>query len=193
MAKKKNEIDVYKDAPRLDRIRASYLDDKVKLTPKELQLKNIYRKAWTLMLNMYSPVQAAKVLQQDDGIPESTAFRHVKDATTLYGVIHDVDSRGLKIQTREAYWSLYQMCLKKGDIDGARKNLDSHKAMLESEVDQLFDKDKLEATKYEIVMPEDLENLMRKHLDSGVVDMNSIDGIDDISFKEISEEEEDED
>ncbi len=55
----------------------------------------------------------------------------LKNSSIILGNIAEIDVKGAKIQLREAYWMLFQKCLKNGDLESARKNLDSFHSSLD--------------------------------------------------------------
>ena len=92
----------------------------------------------------------------------------------------------------ERYWNLYQMALKKGNEDGARKALDSYKSLYNfHDTAQKVDPKKLEASNYILKLPRNANKLITKMLSAGIVDFNSL-GAEDVEFKEILENEEEE-
>lgn len=188
----KNQVSKFLKMNSLERIRHSFENDEYELSPTDETLKNRYRKAHSLLLNQYSPSQTAKELMNEYGVSQATAYRDVKNSTIILGSVADVDVKGMKVQLRESYWMLYQRCLKKDDLDGARKNLDSYRALMDSEIDQLFDLERLEPHEYHMIMPEEMKPLLESSLLSGKGIVLNFDPEDvlDVDFKEIYNTEE---
>jgi len=171
----------------LDKIRYSFEDESFELSAADEAIKLRYKRASSLFLNMYSPAQVAKMLMDEFGVSQATAYRDIKNSTIILGSIAEIDIKGAKIQLREAYWMLYQKCLKANNTEGARKNLDSYQNLLNSDIDQLFDLENLEAHEYQMVMPKEMEILLKDGLTAGKPIILNYDPEDvhDIDFKEL--------
>lgn len=91
----------------------------------------------------------------------------------------------------ERYERLYQLAMKKGDIELAKKINDSLVKLLPVVDENKVDPKKLEASNYILKLPRSTNKLITKMLTAGIVDFNSI-GAEDVEFKEILENEEEE-
>jgi len=174
-----------------DRIKASFIDDKIILSDKELKLKRRWMTAFSLMRDkIYSSGQAAKYLHKTENISIAQAYRDVNNALALFGDIHTVNTEGVKIILREAYWRLYQMAVKDGNLDQQRKALDSYKELFD--FDRNLDDEKLaekiEAHIYKITVPRDVAKALREQLNKGVIDFNQYPS-EDVEYEEISDDE----
>ncbi len=174
-----------------DRIKASFIDDEIVLSDKELKLKRRWMTAFSLMRDkIYSSGQAAKYLHKTENISIAQAYRDVNNALALFGDIHTVNTEGVKIILREAYWRLYQMAVKDGNRDQQRKALDSYKELFD--FDRNLDDEKLaekiEAHIYKITVPRDVAKALREQLNKGVIDFNQYPA-EDVEYEEISDDE----
>lgn len=177
------------------RIKAWYIDENsVALSDEDVKKKDRMIHIWSLRLNnKYSRNQVIQIMVRDHKVSQATAYRDYVLAQQLFGDLDQVNIAAERMVLAESYWNLYQMALKKGNEDGARKALDSYKSLynwLDSE--QKVDPKKLEASVYVMKLPRNTGKLITKMLTSGVVDFNSLDA-EDVEFKDITNEEEEED
>ncbi len=170
----------------IDKIMASFFDDKIELTPKQKEKKRRMETAFSHMRLMLSIQQTAKRLREEFGVSEATAYRDIKDATTIFGDIHDVNARGVRIVLREAYWRAYQLALKAEDIDLQIKALDKYKELFDWDDDMTNEelKDKIQAHIYKITLPRDVAKALKKQINTGVVDFNNFD-VEDVEYEEV--------
>lgn len=183
----KNLVSKFTGMSSLDKIRYSFEDETFPLSEADQAIKLRYKRASSLLLNMYSPAQAVKMLMDEFGVSQATAYRDVKNSSVILGSVAEIDVKGARIQLREAYWMLYQKCLKENNHEGARKNLDSYQTLLNSDIDQLFDPESLEAHDYVMEMPKEMEVLLKDVIASGKPTVLNYDPEDvhDVDFKEI--------
>jgi hypothetical protein len=182
----------------LQRIRASFLDDTISLTPKEEDTKEKCRYVFTLRLkNKYSRSQAIEMLtkeyaQSENKVSVATAYRIYNKAMFIYGELDDTDARAERMILREHYFNLYQLALKDKEIELAKKILDSYRELFNFDIDDNeLDPGKLKAHEYHIKIPRDVIKQMREQLKTGVVDFNSYPDVEDIDFKEVKDGEKD--
>ena len=148
---------------------------------------------WSLRLNnKYSKNQVIQIVMRDHKVSQATAYRDYVLSQQLFGELDNVNIAAERMVLAESYWNLYQMALKKGNEDGARKALDSYKSLYNfHDTAQKVDPKKLEASNYILKLPRSTNKLITKMLTAGIVDFNSI-GAEDVEFKEILENEEEE-
>lgn len=179
------------DSP-LQKIKASFLDDTIELTPKQKEVKEQIRFAFTLRLkNKYSPSQVVEFLQKEYGCSQATAYRIYQKAMYVFGEIDKTDIKAEKVVLREHYFNLYQLALKDKDIELAKKILDSYRELFDFNIKENdVDEGKLKAHDYRIVIGKETDKAMKEQFAKGTVDFNSYPGIEDANYKEIDGEEE---
>lgn len=176
------------------RIKAWYIDENsVILSEQENQKKDRMIHIWGLRLNQkYSKNQVIQIVMRDYGISQATAYRDYVLSQRLFGDIDNVNIAAERMVLAESYWNLYQMALKKGNEETARKCLDSYKSLYNFlDTSQKVDPKKLESSVYILKLPRNTNKLITKMLSSGVVDFNSL-GAEDVDFKEVIDNEEEE-
>lgn len=176
------------------RIKAWYIDENsVILSEQENQKKDRMIHIWGLRLNQkYSKNQVIQIVMRDYGISQATAYRDYVLSQQLFGDIDNVNIAAERMVLAESYWNLYQMALKKGNEETARKCLDSYKSLYNFlDTSQKVDPKKLESSVYILKLPRNTNKLITKMLSSGVVDFNSL-GAEDVDFKEVIDNEEEE-
>lgn len=119
------------------RIAASHIEENFALTPAEEAIKIRLRHIYSLRLNKkYSKHQAISIHMRDMNVSQATAYRDYSWAMQIYGELDKTDKQAEKMILAEAYWQLYQMALKDGDKEQARKSLDSYKTLFNFEKDE---------------------------------------------------------
>lgn len=174
------------------KIKAWYIDEtSVDLTPKELERKERLEHVWSLRKNnKYSPAQAVQILKRDHNISMATAYRDYAMAMNIFGDLDQVNIAAEKLILAESYWNLYQMALKKGVEETARKCLDSYKSLFNfNDTGDKIDPKKLEASVYKLNLPRGTKNILESMFETGVVDFNNITA-ENVTWKEVSENEE---
>jgi len=178
------------------RIKAWYIDENsVKLSQKDEKLKDILVHIWSLRINnKYTKHQIIQIIERDYPISFSTAYRYYPLAMHLFGDLDQVNLAAERMVFREKFDNLYQMALKKGDIDAATRALTQAKSLYDFHDNvQKVDPKKLEASNYIIKLPRNVTKLLTKTLSGdGVLDFNNI-GAEDVDFKVVEPEDEDED
>lgn len=175
------------------KIKAWYIDESsVDLTPKELERKERLEHVWSLRKNnKYSPAQAVQILKKNHPISMSTAYRDYAMAMNIFGDLDQVNIAAERMILAESYWNLYQMALKKGNEETARKCLDSYKSLFNfADTEQKIDPKKLEASVYKLNLPRGAKNMLEAMFQTGVADFNNITA-QDVSWKEVDNNEED--
>jgi hypothetical protein len=173
------------------RIKASYInEDSVVLSPKEQDKKERLVKIWGLRLNnKYSPHQVVEIIIRDYKVSRATAYRDYHWAMELFGDIDKTNKAAQKMVLAESYWNIYQMSLKKDNLEQARKALDSYRGLFNFDEDENgMDPDKIKAHEYHIRVPRRLFKGFDKMFQEGVSDFNDFE-IEEADFVEMSKEE----
>lgn len=176
------------------RIKAWYIDENsVTLNDDDVKKKDRMVHIWSLRLNnKYSRNQVIQIAMRDHKVSQATAYRDYVLSQQLFGDIDNINIAAERMVLAESYWNLYQMALKKGQEETARKCLDSYKSLYNFlDTTQKVDPKKLEASNYVLKLPRNANKLITKMLTEGVVDFNSL-GAEDVEFKEVIDNEEDE-
>ncbi|ANF51746.1 hypothetical protein A0O34_15075 [Chryseobacterium glaciei] len=175
------------------KIKAWYIDESsVTLSEKDLKRKDRISHAWSLRKNnKYSPSQVIQIVVRDHNVSESTAYRDYSMAMNIFGDLDQVNVAAERLILAESYWNLYQMSLKKGNEETARKCLDSYKSLFNfADTEQKIDPKKLEASVYKLNLPRGAKNMLEAMFQTGVADFNNITA-QDVSWKEVDNNEED--
>lgn len=173
------------------RILASHIEDNFALTPTEETIKARLRHIHSLRLNnKYSKYQALKIHMREMNVSQATAYRDYAWAMQIYGELDTTDRNAERIIVAENYWNLYQMALKDNDIEQARRALDSYCKLLNFDKDEeIIDLEKIQAHEYHIRINRQSAKILRKALETGVVDFNTI-SAEDVDFVEVTGENE---
>lgn len=170
------------------RIQASYVDDKIKLSEFEEQMLERMKFVFSLRLkNKYSKQQAVSKLESEYKVSRATAYRDYASASMLFGEIDDVDARGEKMVLREQYWYLYQQNIKERNWQEAKRALDSYRELFDfSDTSGDVDPDKIAKHVYNIKVSKKVEKALLNTLKDGVIDLNSFNpNAEDIDFEEV--------
>lgn len=174
------------------KLKAWYIDENsVVLTDKELRRKDRISHAWSLRKNnKYSPFQVVQILKRDHNISEATSYRDYGMAMNIFGDLDQLNVAAERLILAESYWNLYQMSIKKGNEETARKCLDSYKSLFNfSDTGDKIDPKKLEASVYKLNLPRGTKNILEAMFETGVVDFNNITA-ENVTWKEMTENEE---
>ncbi len=178
------------------RIKAWYIDENsVELSDKDIKLKDRLIHIWSLRINnKYTQHQIIQIIVRDYKISHATAYRNYPLAMQLFGDLDQVNIAAERMVFKEKFENLYQMALKKGNEDAAVRALTQAKSLYNfNDTAQKVDPKKLEASNYIIRLPRNVSKLLTKTLQTGgVLDFNSL-GAEDVDFKVIENEEEQED
>ena len=173
------------------KIKAWYIDENsVTLSPSEEERKNRLKHIWALRYeNKYTRGQAIKIIERDYRVSQATAYRYYSLSMELFGSMEQVDIAAERMILTESYLHLYQLALKQGDIEIALKALAKRQSLINFEDSaNKVDPRKLEASMYNLKLPRGAEKILKGMFDTGVVNFNNI-GAEDIDWKEISEDE----
>lgn len=172
------------------KIKAWYIDEtSVTLSPAEEERKNRLKHIWALRYeNKYSRGQAIKIIERDYKVSQATAYRDYSLAMELFGSMEQVDVAAERMILAESYMNLYQLSMKKGDVETALKALSKRQSLINfDDTANKVDPRKLEASMYNLRLPRGAEKILKGMFESGVVNFNNI-GAEDIDWKEITEE-----
>lgn len=172
------------------RIKAWYIDQtSTELSVEEIKKKERLVHLWSLRLNnKYSRHQVIQIAMRDHGVSQATAYREYVQSQQLFGDIDATNIAAERMVLAEAYWNLYQMALKKGNEDSARKALDSYKSLFPfGDTTQKIDPNKLAASVYKLVLPRGTGKILTKMFEEGSVDFNSLD-YEDAEWSDSSDE-----
>ncbi len=176
------------------KIKAWYIDEtSVILSPAEEDRKNRLKHIWALRYeNKYTRGQAIKIVERDYKVSQATAYRDYSLAMELFGSMEQVDVAAERMILAESYLNLYQLAMKKGDTETALKALAKRQSLINfDDTANKVDPRKLEASMYNLRLPRGAEKILKGMFETGVVNFNNI-GAEDIDWKEITEDEEDE-
>ena len=181
-----------KDSP-LQRIKAWYIDENsLELSEKDQAYKDRLFHIWSLRAKRdYTRQQAIEIIAREYNVSQATAYRDYSNSQLIFGSIDATNLAADRMIYIERYERLYQLAIKKGDIELAKKINDSLVKLLPVVDENKVDPKKLEASNYILKLPRSTNKLITKMLTGGIVDFNSI-GAEDVEFKEILETEEEE-
>lgn len=176
----------------LQRIKASYIEEDFELTDHEEIIKKRLLHYHSLRFDKkYSRHQAVKIHAREMGVSKATAYRDAQQSEFIMGNIEKSDVEFERALFKESYWNLYQMNLKKGNLEAANKALDSAAKLINwNASEQKINPEKLEASEIRLQLDTVSREIFKQQFASGVVDMNSID-VTDVDYKEVIDEEED--
>lgn len=164
-------------------------DKRVTLSEKENAHKDRLVHMWSLRLNnKYSRTQVIQITMREHKVSQATAYRDYVLAMQLFGDLDQVNLAAERMILAESYWNLYQMALKKGNENGARKALDSYKGLFNWEDnEQVVDPRKLEASVYKMNLPRGAAKILNQMMESGSVDFNL--SAEDAEWREVDDDE----
>lgn len=174
------------------RIKAWYIDENsVILSDQENEKKDRMIHIWSLRLNnKYSKNQVIQIVMRDHKVSQATAYRDYVLSQQLFGELDNVNIAAERMVLAESYWNLYQMALKKGNEDGARKALDSYKSLYNFlDTAQKVDPKKLEASVYVMKLPRKTGKILDKMVETGNLNLNGV-FTEDAEFEEVNPDEE---
>lgn len=178
----------------LDKIRKYYLKgpESVILTEKQEEVRiNVY-KAWNLLINYHSREQAMRVMISETGCSRATAYRYVNDAMSVFGNPVENHTEAKRYLIEEDLKRLQQRAIKAGDgaLELAVIKQQIKIGNFDKDLDRNFDPEKLKSQTYILKLHPSVIAAMDKMAEGGVFDFNSVDA-EDIPFKEVNDEEDD--
>ncbi len=178
------------DSP-IQKIKASFLDDEIVLTPKQEEIKEQIRFAYTLRLkDRYSPSQTIEHLQNEYGVSQATSYRIYHKAMYVFGELDMTDLKAEKRIILEHKWNLYQQARDGKKIELANKILDEYYKMFDFSEKMALEEGELKAHQYNVIVDRGVRKFMHQQFNKGSVDFNSYPNIEDVEFKEVKDGEE---
>lgn len=180
----------------LDKIRKYYLkgEDSVTLSPRQEVIRDRVFKAWNLMINYHSREQAMNVLKNQCPCSRAQAYRYVNDALSVFGNPDQTHKEAKRYLIEEDLMRLQQRAIKAGDgylelrVIAQRIKIGG----FDKDTDAKFNPEKLQAQTYVMKPDAAVLKMVEQHRNGGVLDFNNL-NVEDIDFKEVqTEEEEDE-
>lgn len=184
------EITKFENDNAFQRILASLVDETFALSPSEETIKKRLRHVYALRLtNKFSRHQAIQVHMREMNVSQATAYRDYNWAMQIYGEVDKLDRNAERTILAENFYHLYQLALKEGNLEQARKALDSYAALFNfDKEEEIIDLEKIQAHEYHIKMSRKSHKILQLTLSKGVVDFNGLTA-EDVDFQEVSDEE----
>lgn len=181
-----------------DKIFAYYKNpDKIKLSPKQEEIKNRWLTLFTLRTNFYSRLQAINAYREQQlkvnniEISQAQAYRDMSNAERLFGSIHKADKQAsLVILAEYAHKNLLMAIKQKNPIavTAALTKLEKYLEIDKTE-DVHFNPAKLEDKPDKFVIPKEVLEAVSNHFKIGVVDFNKLE-VEDITAETVEDVEE---
>ncbi len=185
---------VNKSDTHFETILASFLDESsVELTPFQKTMKDRIMTSFSLLLNWHSREQVSKVLMQQFGVSQATAYRDIGRALKIYGDINKASKEGMRYVIFEYNQQLLQMATKEKNLEQMGRALDRMIKLAELDKEEsIVNLDKLASMDIEVKISKSSERAIAGMIEKGVVDLNSFE-IQDVEYEEMETEEENED
>lgn len=171
-------------------IKASFLDDTVKLSEEEAERKKRLRHVHSLRLNnKYSRQQCITIHMREMKVSQATAYRDYSMAMQILGELDMTDKMAERLIAAEDIFQIYQLSLKDRNLELALRARIEYARMLGlSEKESPIDPNKIQAHEYHIHMPRGSSKILDKIFEeSGVVNFNSITA-EDVNYEDVSDE-----
>jgi hypothetical protein len=175
-----------------DKIQAFYVNPES--FPLSETAENI-RQRWVLVVNLmlrgFPRYKIANMLEKDFGLSQAQAYLDIKNASSLFGDIHETSKEVEKTIWREWCREFIQRAKRRGDLKAEAKGLDMYAKYGDFGAEELsFDPEKLAKVEIQTTVdPKLIDNLM-KMISKGVVDFNKLDVTDiDLTANDTAEEE----
>ncbi len=192
MAKDKRSMMVKVGDSTFDKIQAFYVNPDS--FPLSETAENI-RQRWVLVVNLmlrgFPRYKIANMLEKDFGLSQAQAYLDIKNASSLFGNIHETSKEVEKTIWREWCREFIQRAKRRGDLKAEAKGLDMYAKYGDFGAEELsFDPEKLAKVEIQTTVdPKLIDNLM-KMIAKGVVDFNKLDVTDiDLTANDTAEEE----
>ncbi len=167
--------------------------DKIKLTPKQEEIKDRWLSIFSLRLNFHSRLQAINAYidqwkQKEIVISQSQAYKDYSNAMRLFGDVHKADRQASLVILAEYAHKNLLMAFKQKNPIAVSAALTKYEKYLEIDrIDAInFNPAKLEDKPDKFSVPPIILEAIAKMLDTGVVDFNNLD-MEDVSFQEVEE------
>ncbi|MBE7688450.1 hypothetical protein G1K66_08515 [Tenacibaculum finnmarkense] len=174
-----------------DKIFAFYKNpEKYELTTKQITIKNRWLAAWTLRLEGNTPTKAAEKLQEvykEEKLSRAQAFRDVQNSEKLYGSIINADRTGRMAIHYEYALDAYNKSMEAKDFKAAKGFLAEMRESMPFEDSQSFNPEKLENKPVKLTVENAVEQAIKNHLKTGVLDFNTLE-VEDVNHEDITDE-----
>ncbi len=180
-----------------DKIWAYYLaPEKHRLTPFQQKVKDRWVTLNNFRLNFHSRMQAINAYlehMEKAGTPISRAqgYRDMKNVERLFGALNNTNRNYERYVLAEYAHKALLLALKQKNpiaMTQALSKLEKYQDLDKETIEQ-FNPEKLENKPDLFEISPEMKQVVLKHLSSGVVDFNNLD-VQDIEYKEIEEEDE---
>lgn len=192
MAKNKRSMMMKVGDSTFDKIQAHYVNPDS--FPLSESAENI-RQRWVLVVNLmlrgFPKYKIANMLEKDFELSQAQAYLDIKNATSLFGDIHETSKEVEKTIWREWCRDFIHRAKRRGDMKAESKGLDMYAKYGDFGAEELsFDPEKLAKVEIQTAVdPKLIDNLM-KMIAKGVVDFNKLDVTDiDLTADDTTEEE----
>ena len=165
----------FKTTSSIERIKASFLDDKIELSKLDSQTKERCIFIFNLRLKKkYSKDQALTFFEREYDVGYTTAYRIYNKAMMIFGELDYVFVRAERHILSEQYWELYQRALRKDDLEVAGKMLDRFGKLRDVEkTESELEDGEMKANVYNITIPRKIVKTINKIIkEKGVLDFN---------------------
>lgn len=183
MAKDKRNMLVKVGDSTFDKIQAYYVNpDAFPLTETAENIRQRWVLVVNLMLRGFPRYKIANMLEKDYALSQAQAYLDIKNATSLFGDIHETSKEVEKTIWREWCRDFIQRAKRKNDLKAEAKGLDMYAKYGDFGAEELsFDPEKLEKKDIEITVDPKLIEVLKNMISKGVVDFNTLD-VTDIDF-----------
>lgn len=171
-----------------EKILASFLTEgSVTLTPKQEEMKNRIKTAFSLLLNFHSREQAAKVMEQQFEISTATAYRDIGNALKIYGDINKASKEGMRYIIFEYNQKLLQLATKEKNLEAMGRALDRMIKLAELDKEEnLVNLEKLANMDITISIGKKAEKAIVEANNKGVVNLNDFQA-EDIDYEDLGD------
>lgn len=182
------------------RIKASYLNDEVQLTPGDILKRERLEKIYSMRCNgKYSRFQTLQKIMSDftteDGKPVSraTAYRDYAWSMAIFGDVDQLDKAVEKMILAERYLDIATRARKKRNLEAEIKALNSYEKVLELDKNQsMADLLKFKSVDITLRISPKQKKAVDRFFQLGVADFNDFDA-EDIEYDEVNDEEDEDD
>lgn len=183
MAKDRRNMLVKVGDSTFDKIQAYYVNpDAFPLTETAENIRQRWVLVVNLMLRGFPRYKIANMLEKDYSLSQAQAYLDIKNATSLFGDIHETSKEVEKTIWREWCRDFIQRAKRKNDLKAEAKGLDMYAKYGDFGAEELsFDPEKLEKKDIEITVDPKLIEVLKNMISKGVVDFNTLD-VTDIDF-----------
>jgi len=164
--------------------------DEYMLTEKQVEYFRQLRSAYAMLLDLHPKAKIAKRLMANFDISQQVAYKVIRETETLFGSIQKVNKEFLRVQAIEMAKKAYRRAQK---LDKPKEMIAATIAFvkaagLDVNDPDLPDFEKLQPNLVVTVLPEGMEQDIRRMLQSGAVNLNKAPIISEsIDYEEVKE------